>query len=699
MFRQPMKILCAMAATVATAALALSTPGCAAPELGETPPIEPVPPACEPDFAGGLCVPQGSAIASSAQRAAVTEALAVYLERELSAAAELVAGPVPSCQASALDGYLHAQRALGGAALCLETVEACLDQVEDGAVAASLAFRGGQCAADMSAFERAYQLFDRATAAESIELAGHAGRVFAFAYFAVATQYEGELDAILARHLPWSENNTVVRQTVVYLLTGLLEHNSGAPGFIHEHMEGADEVLREHLVALYWMPQARNAGDWVLTFAYTNRDRLGLPLATMRAPHRFVGALFQALYSGEGGDFTLARQLYDVYAPYAAANAWLPMESNPYTYTELYAVHCSSVLSQGSALIDYLALLDDWRAGLLSGSQALTRAEELQAAGERADVSTFSAGVHQVMGDLASAEADYLRAHQLCPYYNRAHWGLRTLRRDHFQRALADRQSLLDDMRAQIANAPLDPAAVEAFLEGAGVFDPAVRERVLFSVLVWAPHLEMLVQSESTLYIKESFELLSQVPALEAVRDLRVPFARDHRLYDDLRGAGGNPVVSDRSEAASAVFGALNVSAHEVAHRFHAVAPDNIRSCITELYLQARAANSFTDSYAATNEQEYFAQGVTFYTVPADAPIRYGLTRERVAEVDPALLTLIQSIADASAPLPAIACPKVSPARRRAVPIQVPPPHGPRVLRSVRERTPTRLARIQQDRR
>jgi hypothetical protein len=134
----------------------------------------------------------------------------------------------------------------------------------------------------------------------------------------------------------------------------------------------------------------------------------------------------------------------------------------------------------------------------------------------------------------------------------------------------------------------------------------------------------------------------------------------DNRLWDDVRGAGGQFVISDHDETFETVHGDYNLLGHEIAHQFHAYLDryqPGLSDCIETLYGNAKQRKKFPDSYAATNSREYFAQGITYFLIPEDAPSRYGINVSWYPENDPDLYRLMQSIALSEGVFSRISCP------------------------------------------
>ncbi|GAB4148352.1 MAG: hypothetical protein Fur0037_16690 [Planctomycetota bacterium] len=133
-------------------------------------------------------------------------------------------------------------------------------------------------------------------------------------------------------------------------------------------------------------------------------------------------------------------------------------------------------------------------------------------------------------------------------------------------------------------------------------------------------------------------------------KNLRGRRTFDGRVWDDVRGVGGlraGTGIEALDEAADFGFDTL---VHEIAHQVHYYAFDQEeRARITELYERARAEGRFLDYYAASNEAEYFAQGVEAFAALAKRPgceTTHGHTRFELYRRDPALHAFIASVVD-----------------------------------------------------
>jgi hypothetical protein len=121
-------------------------------------------------------------------------------------------------------------------------------------------------------------------------------------------------------------------------------------------------------------------------------------------------------------------------------------------------------------------------------------------------------------------------------------------------------------------------------------------------------------------------------------------------VWDDVRGIGGLQAatgIEALDEAAQAGFDTL---AHELAHQVHyyAFGPRE-RARIRALYTAARAHGRCLDYYAASNEAEYFAQGVEAFSSFGKRPgceTTHGHTRFELRRTDPELYDLVAELVD-----------------------------------------------------
>ena len=125
----------------------------------------------------------------------------------------------------------------------------------------------------------------------------------------------------------------------------------------------------------------------------------------------------------------------------------------------------------------------------------------------------------------------------------------------------------------------------------------------------------------------------------------------DGRVWDDVRGIGGLHAATGIEALDDAAQFGFDTLVHEVAHQVHYFAlPPVDRARIRALYLAAKAQGRCLDFYAATNEAEYFGQGVEAFASLGKRPggeTTHGHTRFELQRIDPDLHDFIAGIVDA----------------------------------------------------
>ena len=124
----------------------------------------------------------------------------------------------------------------------------------------------------------------------------------------------------------------------------------------------------------------------------------------------------------------------------------------------------------------------------------------------------------------------------------------------------------------------------------------------------------------------------------------------DGRVWDDVRGVGGlRAATGVEALDEAAVFG-FDTFAHEVAHQVHFFTFTPLeRAKLRALYKAAMTEDRCLDYYAASNEAEYFGQGVEAFVSLAKRPgneTTHGHTRWELQRVDPELCAFIAELVD-----------------------------------------------------
>ena len=124
----------------------------------------------------------------------------------------------------------------------------------------------------------------------------------------------------------------------------------------------------------------------------------------------------------------------------------------------------------------------------------------------------------------------------------------------------------------------------------------------------------------------------------------------DGRVWDDVRGIGGLSAATGIEALDEAAQHGFDTLVHELAHQVHYYALKPVdQARIRELYHKAKQQGFCLDYYAATNEAEYFGQGVEAFVSLGKRPggeTTHGHTRFELFRVDRALHDFVASIVD-----------------------------------------------------
>lgn len=150
----------------------------------------------------------------------------------------------------------------------------------------------------------------------------------------------------------------------------------------------------------------------------------------------------------------------------------------------------------------------------------------------------------------------------------------------------------------------------------------------------------------------EVIPLAGEITDAPSRRGLEGKASFDGRWYAHLRGVGGSDGATGEEKLREAAEFGFNTFAHEWGHQLHRhglSAEQQAR--VGELYCAALASNACLDYYAASNEDEYFAQGYeAFVSVLKRGclPETARHTRRELARRDPALYDFLLGVLDTS---------------------------------------------------
>jgi tetratricopeptide (TPR) repeat protein len=175
-----------------------------------------------------------------------------------------------------------------------------------------------------------------------------------------------------------------------------------------------------------------------------------------------------------------------------------------------------------------------------------------------------------------------------------------------------------------------------------------------------APSRRMVVDRTAALFRKQLSKLvtvggrhdllaeLERTTDAKARANLRGRRTFDGRVWDDVRGVGGMQAATGIEALDEASTFGFDTFAHEVAHQVHFFTFSPLqRAKVRSLYRTAMKERRCLDYYAASNEAEYFGQGVEAFVSLAKRPggeTTHGHTRFELLRIDPKLHAFIATL-------------------------------------------------------
>lgn len=202
-------------------------------------------------------------------------------------------------------------------------------------------------------------------------------------------------------------------------------------------------------------------------------------------------------------------------------------------------------------------------------------------------------------------------------------------------------------LRAAWPEHALDLGVVAQFIPAFADLGPDRRAAVCRALTLFHTRLPRLVVMGGCHDLLAELERTTDAPGRAGLRG-RKTF--DGRVWDDVRGMGGLRAATGIESLDDATQFGFDTLAHELAHQVHLYTFSPLqRLRLRELYQAARQRNGFLDFYAASNEAEYFGQGVEAFISLAKRPgreVTHGHTRFELLRVDPDLHAFILEIVD-----------------------------------------------------
>lgn len=564
-----------------------------------------------------------------------------------------------ACESTASVDYTIALTIQGNYKACSDFAAKCLRRrpSRDVNIQPSLVIQGARCAALDFDYPLAYSMFHKGLKAAALKSIDNQAYFLEFAMLARYSLYPQWTEGILALNPNWNAEQKKLALGFVELAgntSPTFVSKEQVFNFVDTELLTATGPYQQYLKA--WRLNLF-AGDYQFEKAY---QFLNADAAALDNPLDWYNTGFNLLYKINADEFKTAARFYAAFLPFAHARSPFPKESNIYTYSQLRDDVCQGSMLQGKAFEELSTKVNRWKAGSLTLSQLLSYMKNSpQVNFNKSDFLSTYAGLLNIAGQAPQAESFFWRAHQACPWNNRAHWGQVLLQRQKKYRAFPEFKTNETYVTETLKNIPF-PLTTGKYFSNWNSLPAASQNRVKYAARIWAPYLTAMLASGSQSYIKPPFEVLSLAPGMAELKDARVSYPFDNRLWDDVRGAGGISVAADHDEVFQTVQGDYNLLGHEMAHQFHAFLGSQaplLYSCIDKLYDGAKKRNVYPDGYAKSNFREYFAQGVTYYLVPSTSPARYGVNRAWLPKNDPDLFNFIQSIDSAGGDLSKITCP------------------------------------------
>lgn len=564
---------------------------------------------------------------------------AQYNERKI-----LLSAPLPKCDTAVMAAYARAHYAFGQYQTVLNLVQQCEREQK---VSVELWLAGADAATQKHQWSLAQQYFEQAAHVQKRGDPWFSVAVIRYAAFALFSSLDHLVEPILAREASWSKaEQKLILATLEYYGFGYSSIDSFAN--VRAYVQKQIGFTTPH--QLFFSALAPRL------LSTQNQHAEILKHLKLATPHLinyadWFGVAYSVIYSQGKGDFSAAQAFYNSFIPFTHPEAYLPLESNVYTYSEVYSQVCPKNLLPAAGQRELVAIKTDFRRAQISLAQALSRTITLigqHNSSPKADALSWYANLLELNGDSTTAQQMYWQAHQACPFYNRSHWGLKQQQRQTLLASYPDAAIYNQELEEHWRKNVLPEQNIAAYIRNWSAVPEASRKAVAYSIRIFWPYLSDLVSARNSAYMKLPAELLSEIPGLEWMRDQRVVYDLDYRLWDDVRGVGGDTVVADIYQTETSHLGDYSLLTHEMAHQFHTWLGQHrdakVRDCVERLFANAKQRNKFINSYSSTNSTEYFAEGVTYFVVPANRPRRFGTNAGHVQKVDPDLYNFIRTV-------------------------------------------------------
>jgi hypothetical protein len=274
--------------------------------------------------------------------------------------------------------------------------------------------------------------------------------------------------------------------------------------------------------------------------------------------------------------------------------------------------------------------------GLLGPSE-VTSSSELKEAVDAVAAGDHERAIHILFGILA-AEPSHPIAHRLLG---------EVLFAQRFAASMAASDAAFRQLAAVLPVPDVKGVPIRDFVRGYDQLSPSRRLAVDRTAALFSRHIPRLVAVGGRHDLLGELERTTDAGPRHNLRGKRT---FDGRVWDDVRGVGGIQAATGIEALDDAAQFGFDTLAHEIAHQTHffSLVPLQ-RARIRALYQRALAEGHCLDYYAASNEAEYFGQGVEAFASLAKRPggeTTHGHTRFELYAVDRELHDFVATVVD-----------------------------------------------------
>jgi len=215
------------------------------------------------------------------------------------------------------------------------------------------------------------------------------------------------------------------------------------------------------------------------------------------------------------------------------------------------------------------------------------------------------------------------------------------------ERSMASADPTFAALQAYLPPPSVQKLPIADFVPGYGQLGPSRRQVVDRAMAMFGRRLPKLLAVGASHDLLLELERTTDAGSRSSLRGQRT---FDGRVWDDVRGVGGLQAATGIEALDEAAQFGFDTLVHELAHQVHFFTFTPVqRARLKQLYQQALRENRCLDFYAASNEAEYFGQGVEAFASLGKRPggeTTHGHTRFELFRLDRDLHEFIASLVD-----------------------------------------------------